>query len=541
MSRVGSILLLLCVVGCAHRPPAGPEVPPRLAPKTEQAGSVPAAEPHLDSRSASAAGHAESRTATASSPTATHDSLRALQRAADSAADARALEQLANAHPPDSVRALLPPESSAAPGTAVTWDIDVSTFSDQDRVRYYVDFFQGRSRDRMAIWLKRMPRYEPLIRSKLREYGLPGDLMYLALIESGFSSTAVSTARAVGMWQFMKGTAKLFGLRVDGWVDERRDPFRATDAAARYLANLTARFGSHFLAAAAYDAGPGKVARGLQRLPERDTDDDSSTVFSDAAFFQLSDTRFLRRETKDYVPKLLAAAIIAKEPTRYGFAAIDPTPPMPDSLIVPDATGLDVIARVSGASLDEIRDLNPQYIRLVTPPGTPSMVRVPAGAGEATARAVAALPPEERVPFLEHRTRRGETLQLVAARYHVKVAALVSANPELSKTKRTLPPGRVVVVPVRGVLPKSLPDDEPRSRRVVARYHVVGSGETLGEIADNFGVSERQLKSWNHLAKHAKLRAGSRLRVSPPTGPPRSNSSRRSTKRKAHPAPKTKA
>ena len=143
----------------------------------------------------------------------------------------------------------------------------------------------------------------------------PGDLVYLALIESGFSNTATSRAKAVGMWQFMKGTAKLYGLRVDSWVDERRDPYRATDAAARHLRDLNRRFGSLYLAAAAYNAGSGKVSRGLIRLP----DDDSDSPNSDAAFFRLYDTKLLRRETKDYVPKLIAAALIAKQPKRYGF------------------------------------------------------------------------------------------------------------------------------------------------------------------------------------------------------------------------------
>ena len=162
----------------------------------------------------------------------------------------------------------------------------------------------------MGIWLTRMPRYEGMIRERLQEQGLPGDLVYLALIESGFSNSATSRAKAVGMWQFMKGTAKGYGLRVDSWVDERRDPYRATAAAARHLQQLNDRFGSLYLAAAAYNAGAGKVSRGVRRLP----DDDADSLNSDATFFRLYDTKLLRRETKDYVPKLIAAARIAKEP-----------------------------------------------------------------------------------------------------------------------------------------------------------------------------------------------------------------------------------
>ncbi|TMC60963.1 MAG: lytic transglycosylase domain-containing protein [Chloroflexi bacterium] len=193
----------------------------------------------------------------------------------------------------------------------MSWDIDVDTYNSHNRVQYYLDFFQGPGRERMGIWLTRMPRYEGMIRARLQEQGLPGDLVYLALIESGFSNAATSRAKAVGMWQFMKGTARGYGLRVDSWVDERRDPYRATDAAVRHLKHLNDRFGSLYLAAAAYNAGAGKVSRGVRRLPD---DDDADSLNSDATFFRLYDTKLLRRETKDYVPKLIAAARIAKEP-----------------------------------------------------------------------------------------------------------------------------------------------------------------------------------------------------------------------------------
>ena len=156
--------------------------------------------------------------------------------------------------------------------TPSRWDIDVETFNSHTRVQYYLDFFQGRGRERMAIWLTRMPRYEAMIRERLQRESLPGDLVYLALIESGFSNTATSRAKAVGMWQFMKATGKGYGLRVDSWVDERRDPIRATDAAVRHLRDLNRRFNSLYLAAAAYNAGSGKVSRGLGRLPDDESD-----------------------------------------------------------------------------------------------------------------------------------------------------------------------------------------------------------------------------------------------------------------------------
>ena len=237
-----------------------------------------------------------------------------------------------------------------------------------------------------------------MIRERLQRESLPGDLVYLALIESGFSNTATSRAKAVGMWQFMKATGKGYGLRVDSWVDERRDPFRATDAAVRHLRDLNRRFSSLYLAAAAYNAGSGKVSRGLGRLP----DDESDSTNSDATFFRLYDTKLLRRETKDYVPKLIAAALIAKQPGRYGFRLGTAEPAAYDSIIVPDMTGLDVLARLADTTVAAIRELNPQYLRLATPPGTRSIVRLPAGHGPMTVAAYAELPARQRVTFIEH-------------------------------------------------------------------------------------------------------------------------------------------
>ena len=273
-----------------------------------------------------------------------------LRLAADSAADVAVLEALDQAssvgeEAEDSSAGIEPASGAGGPKAlvgAVSWDIDVATYNNHKRVQHYLDLFRSKgARERFGIWLSRMPRYESMIRERFQRVGLPGDLVYLALIESGFSNTATSRSRAVGMWQFMKGTAKLYGLRVDSWVDERRDPYRATDAAVRHLNDLNRRFGSLYLAAAAYNAGSGKVSRSLVRLPEEEGD----SVNSDATFFRLYDTKLLRRETKDYVPKLIAAALIAKEPTRYGFVVAPAELAAYDSIVVPGMTGLDVIAR----------------------------------------------------------------------------------------------------------------------------------------------------------------------------------------------------
>jgi len=429
--------------------------------------------------------------------------------AADSAADEAVLEELDEARPGDDDT-----DESLTP-TPVSWDIDVDTYTSHDRVQYYLDFFKGKGRERMGVWLTRLPRYEEMIRARLQEQGLPGDLVYLALIESGFSNSATSRAKAVGMWQFMKRTAKGYGLRVDSWVDERRDPYRATEAAVRHLKSLNNRFGSLYLAAAAYNAGAGKVSRGVRRLPD---DDEADSLNSDATFFRLYDTRFLRRETKDYVPKLIAAARIAKEPARYGFTIDSVEPWSYDSIIVPTMTGLDVIARLADTTVAAIRELNPKYLRLATPPGTASVVRVPAGRGPTTVAAYAALPPSRRITFLEHTVARGETLSGIAHRYHVSTRLVVEANPRVRG--RALRPGMRVIVPTSGALSASVARRvanpvEPASSSPTG-FHRVRRGETLSGLAAEYGVTVRQLKAWNTLGTNESIRAGQRLRVAPP-------------------------
>jgi membrane-bound lytic murein transglycosylase D len=439
------------------------------------------------------------------------------KEAADSAADEAVLEALAEVELSDDEAEKSDPviegNDTKALANAVTWDIDVETYNSHHRVQWYLDFFLGRGRERMGIWLNRMQRYEPMVRERLAREGLPGDLVYLALIESGFSNTATSRAKAVGMWQFMKGTAKYYDLRVDSWVDERRDPFLATDAAARHLRDLNTRFGSLYLAAAAYNAGSGRVSRGLRRLRHEDSDQTS-----DAAFFRLYDTRLLRRETKDYVPKLIAAAVIAKEPARYGFTVTAAEPLVYDSIVVPTMTGLDVIARLADTTVAAIRELNPQFLRLATPPAKASVVRLPAGRGPATVTAYADLPPEKRVTFVEHFVARGETMGGIARKYRVSSRLLADANPRVNS--RRLRIGQRLIVPTGGAISSSMArrmsDPLPAAGTNSSGYHRVKRGETLSEIADEYGVSQRDLRLWNKLDAKGRIRAGQRLRVSAP-------------------------
>ncbi|HXG43494.1 MAG TPA: LysM peptidoglycan-binding domain-containing protein [Gemmatimonadales bacterium] len=447
----------------------------------------------------------------------------------EAAADLAVLEQLDTVHPASTDTGDDAGADAALPGganeakTPASWDIDVTTYGSHSRVQFYLDFFQGPARDRFTIWLQRMPRYEPMIREKLRQYGLPEDMVYLALIESGFSNSAVSRSRAVGMWQFMKGTGKLYGLRVDSWVDERRDPIRATDAAARHLADLRDQFGSLYLAAAAYNAGAGRVNRGLRRMNRSGAEDEDEDENPDASFFRLYDTRYIRRETKDYVPKLIAAALIAKEPERYGFPPAEPAKPLPmDSIVVTEATGLDVLARLADTTVAAMRELNPHLLRAVTPPRSRAVVRLPAGTAERVAARYAQLAPQERVTTVEHVVARGQTLGSIARLYGVSSRVIANANPGVRAGR--LRPGTRLTIPTSYAMLSTLDrrsvEDRPRrsSGVVGAGRHRVRAGESLWIVSQRYRVSVSELRRWNGIEPGEVLKAGEVIWVSDPAG-----------------------
>ena len=489
MHRLAAILAAAALAGCAGR--SGPASAPEPLPSVLD---TPADQQRTD--------RSQDRGTSDSLGSPIEAEIAAeLETAADSVADEEALEELASE---------LPPSGEEETPVGTTWDIDVETYNDHDRVQHYLDFFTGNGRERMAIWLERLPRYEEMIRTRLAEHDLPGDLVYLALIESGFSNRAVSRARAVGMWQFMPATGRAYGLRIDGWIDERRDPVKATAAAARHLRDLRQRFGSLYLAAAAYNAGAGRVGRGLNALgPDEEAED---SLHSDATFFRLYNTQLIRRETKDYVPKLIAAAIIAKEPARYGFNVTRTDEPFrADSVVVTDMTGLDVIARLADTTVAAIRDLNPQYLRLVTPPGARSVVRVPVGRGESTSLALSELPERERVTFREHTVARGDTPSGVAKRYGVSLAALYEANPKMRS--RHMQPGQRVVIPVGGAMSTVVARSVSEPVERVITWHRVKRGETLSHIARRYDVSQAQVQRWNRMGRSTQIKAGQRLRI----------------------------
>jgi membrane-bound lytic murein transglycosylase D len=239
------------------------------------------------------------------------------------------------------------------------------------QVETWIAFLRGRNREKTELWLQRSGRYAPMIREALRQRGMPEDLVYLALIESGFSPSAYSRAKAAGIWQFIEETGRRYGLEVSSYVDERRDPFKATVAALDYLQKLHGQFGDWYLAAAAYNAGENRIARILRERRE-------SAHRNEAVFWRIAP--HLPQETRDYVPLMLAAGHIGKEPEKYGFVNLDYHLPLTfETVEVPGATRLSAIARAIKVDADDVEELNPHLVRKMTPPGRLTEVRIPAG------------------------------------------------------------------------------------------------------------------------------------------------------------------
>lgn len=305
------------------------------------------------------------------------------------------------------------------------------------KVEQFIKYFQTRGRKYFTTWLGRSPDYMPMVTGILREYGLPDDLFYIAFIESGLNPNSRSRAKAVGMWQFIKGTAKKYGLRVDFWIDERRDPEKSTRAAAKYFRDLYGHFGSWYLAAASYNAGEGRVLKAMRKHRSDD-------------FWEISSHRRpLKKETKEYVPKYLAAMMIAKDPASYGFGITQYVEYVNyEKVSVPEATDLRVIAESAGTTVEEIKRLNPELLHWFTPPNYPGYeIKLPRGTKEQFVENFAKIPPPQRIQFLQHKVRRGETISKIAKRYGTSVKPILYLN-NISNL-RSLRPGTTIIVPVR--------------------------------------------------------------------------------------------
>lgn len=310
-------------------------------------------------------------------------------------------------------------------------------------VQSHIHYFNTSIRGRFEQWLVRLSRYRPLVETIFTEFHLPSDLVYLSLVESGFNPYAYSRAKATGPWQFMKGTAKVYGLRIDQYVDERRDPIKSTVAAARYLRDLYDLFGAWPLAMAAYNAGEGKVMRALHKAQAE-------------SFSEISKTRLIRRETKEYVPRFMAATIIAKNPDRYGFNQEAAAPHRFDEVAVTRSIHFRAITNATGIPYEELRLLNPELRRDATPPGDPLyLLKVPVGTKEKVEQLLDRIPTYKfpPMPAKEHyaatgssrwyKVRVGDTLEKVSKRFRIPLKTLKTKN---NLSGPTIRPGDFLVI-----------------------------------------------------------------------------------------------
>ena len=261
-------------------------------------------------------------------------------------------------------------EEDVAEEKGVSWDIE---YTDHDRVDFFVEYLTGKQFERTGEWLERVGKYGPMIANELAARGMPQDLLYLAIIESGLDPNAYSTADAAGMWQFIEETGERYGLEVSEYVDERRDPVKATAAALTYLQEMHDDFDSWYLSAAGYNTGENRVARLLR---ERG----GSLGGDESLYWEI--WHELPSETRDYVPLMLAMGKIAKEPAKYGYTDVRPQAPLQfDQVAMPGGTSLADVARSAGVDAEVIHDLNPHLVKKQTPPGREMAVRVPLGEG----------------------------------------------------------------------------------------------------------------------------------------------------------------
>jgi membrane-bound lytic murein transglycosylase D len=390
------------------------------------------------------------------------------------------------------------------------------------KVEQFIQYFQTRGRKVFSIWLARSERYIPFMRSLLKESGLPEDLVYMALIESGFNPYAYSRAKASGPWQFIYLTGKRYGLTSNWWIDERRDPEKSTLAAARYLKDLYDMFECWYLAAAGYNAGERKIATAMKRYRTED-------------FWELTKHRYLKRETKDYVPQMIAAALIAKDPEKYGFVGIEYQEPLRyEKVKVPEVTDLRLIAQACEVNLDEIKELNPELSRWCTPPNFPDyMIKIPFGKKEVFQKNFQTLEPGERFQFKTHLVKKGDTFSKIAKLYGVDVDPILEMNRLNRKSRLSVGMNLLIPLPKEdGPRPDRMAKKKPGetghgSKPVQTMTYTIKKGDTLWSIANEMGVNLGALSQWNNLYPEKKLMPGDKLKIQitqlsePPEGSPR--------------------
>ena len=365
-----------------------------------------------------------------------------------------------------------------------------------DQVAMFINYFSStRGRHTLEHGLTRAGLYRDMISQTFKEVGVPQDLIYLAMAESGFQPLAVSRAGARGMWQFMAGRGSMYGLDRNWWVDERQDPVKSTRAAATHLKDLYDEFGDWYLAMAAYNTGPGNIQHAVER-----------TGYAD--FWELYRRGVLPQETRNYVPIIVAVTIMAKNPAQYGLQTVVPEKPVPtDQVTINYPVDLRLVAECLDTSADTLQQLNPSLLRLTTPKDQAFTLNLPAGTKDKYEIAIALIPPDMRTFWRYHRVEYGESLSTIAHKYHTSTVVIEEAN-NLNGDEVTV--GSKLIIPIA---PGSVGDNVAYSHK--ATRYKVRKGDTVGSIADDFQVPVDKLRKWNHL-KGNTVAAGRMLLIYKP-------------------------
>ncbi len=369
------------------------------------------------------------------------------------------------------------------------------------RVKTMIKLLSERKHKEFQIWLDRYSKYASTIRPILASYGLPEELIYLAMIESGLNTKAYSYAHAVGPWQFISATGRRYGLKRDWWVDERRDIVKSTHSAAQYLKDLNDEFEDWYLAMASYNTGEARVRRTIRREGHRD-------------YWRMIT---LPRQTRNYVATVLAAAIICREPERYGFHIDELTDWEYEIVEIDRSLDLDKIAIALRVNYQELKTFNPELRQGVTPPSkTPYQLKVPIGKGSLNSSTFAAIPTSDKIDYQTHYVRRGETLSVIARRYGISLTKLVQAN--RIKNKNRLSVGQKLVIPApknyaSSTSSKSKSRAKPPSSDYAKKVYTVRKGDTLGQIAENFNTSAKRIRHWNGLRYGQHIYPGQKLTI----------------------------